>query len=55
MKAGFETINSTGNTSFLIRKFEQKSVEAPCHFHPEHELNKIGILLNYIANVTAEL
>ena len=40
MKAAFESLN-TGNHSFLIRKFEEKSFSAPYHFHPEYELTFI--------------
>ncbi len=40
MKPAFENINS-GNASFLVRKFEEKSFAAPYHFHPEYELTLI--------------
>jgi len=41
MKPAFETISSPGNTSFLVRRFEEKGFEAPYHFHPEYELTLI--------------
>jgi len=41
MKASFESLNSTGSNSFLVRKFEEKSFSAPYHFHPEYELTLI--------------
>lgn len=41
MKAAFESLNTSGNQSFLVRKFEEKSFAAPYHFHPEYELTLI--------------
>lgn len=41
MKAAFEQL-TTGNHSFLIRRFEEKSFSAPYHFHPEYELTFIA-------------
>ena len=41
MKPAFETISSSGNSSFLVRKFEEKVFKAPYHFHPEYELTLI--------------
>jgi AraC-like DNA-binding protein/quercetin dioxygenase-like cupin family protein len=41
MKASFESLNSTGSNSFLVRKFEEKRFSAPYHFHPEYELTLI--------------
>ena len=41
MKPIFESIGSTASTSFLVRRFEEKSFSAPYHFHPENELTLI--------------
>lgn len=41
MKPAFETISASGNSSFLVRKFEEKVFRAPFHFHPEYELTLI--------------
>ena len=41
MKASFESLNSTGSNSFLVRKFEEQRFSAPYHFHPEYELTLI--------------
>ncbi|WP_301921636.1 AraC family transcriptional regulator [Ferruginibacter sp.] len=41
MKPAFENINAINDSSFLIRKFEEKSFKAPFHFHPEYELTLI--------------
>ena len=41
MKPAFETISSSGSSSFLVRKFEEKVFKAPYHFHPEYELTLI--------------
>ncbi|MEO5889116.1 MAG: AraC family transcriptional regulator [Ferruginibacter sp.] len=41
MKPTFETISSPGDTSFLVRKFEEESFRAPYHFHPQYELTLI--------------
>ncbi len=41
MKPTFETISSTYNSSFLVRKFEEICFAAPYHFHPEYELTLI--------------
>jgi AraC-like DNA-binding protein len=40
MKAAFEAL-LTGEQSFLVRRFEEKSFSAPFHFHPEFELTLI--------------
>ena len=40
MKPAFENIN-IGNSSFLVRKFEEKRFAAPYHYHPEFELTLI--------------
>ena len=40
MKASFESLD-TGNRSFLVRRFSEKSFSAPYHFHPEYELTLI--------------
>lgn len=41
MKPSFESVHTTGNRSFLVRKFEEKKFTAPYHFHPEYELTLI--------------
>ena len=40
MKPTFESIN-IGNSSFLVRKFQEKRFAAPYHYHPEFELTLI--------------
>ena len=41
MKPAFEALHASCNTSFLVRKFEEKQFSAPYHFHPEYELTLI--------------
>ena len=41
MKPAFESLSSSKNQSFLVRKFEEESFSAPYHFHPEYELTFI--------------
>ncbi|GAC1449234.1 MAG: AraC family transcriptional regulator [Chitinophagaceae bacterium] len=41
MKPSFEAVHARENTSFLVRKFEEKRFSAPYHFHPEYELTLI--------------
>lgn len=41
MKPAFENISALNTSSFLARKFEEKSFKAPFHFHPEYELTLI--------------
>ncbi|MDQ6844453.1 MAG: AraC family transcriptional regulator [Bacteroidota bacterium] len=41
MRPSFESVNTSENTSFLVRKFEEKNFSAPYHFHPELELTLI--------------
>ncbi len=41
MKPSFESVGTSENTSFVIRKFNKKKFSAPYHFHPELELTLI--------------
>lgn len=41
MKPAFESVGAAADTSFLVRKFEEKRFSAPYHFHPEYELTLI--------------
>lgn len=41
MKPAFEAVSSTANSSFVVRRFEEKIFSAPYHYHPEFELTLI--------------
>lgn len=41
MRPAFESVNTSENTSFVVRRFEEKNFSAPYHFHPELELTLI--------------
>ena len=41
MKASFESIKASGNSSFVTRQFIEERFSAPYHFHPEYELTLI--------------
>ena len=38
MKPAFESVKTSHNASFTVRKCREKMVSAPYHFHPECEL-----------------
>lgn len=52
MRASFESVNTSKNASFLVRRFEEKHFSAPYHFHPELELTLIvkGIGKRYVGS-----
>lgn len=56
MKPAFENISSQQNSSFLVRKFEEREFKAPFHFHPEYELTLIlnGIGKRYVGTHLAD-
>jgi hypothetical protein len=41
MKPEFESVKTSDNASFTVRKFKEKKFSAPYHFHPECELTLI--------------
>ena len=41
MKPAFESVNAAVNSSFVVRKFNERKFSAPYHFHPELELTLI--------------
>jgi AraC-like DNA-binding protein len=41
MKPAFESVRTSCNASFTVRKFKEKKFSAPYHFHPECELTLI--------------
>ncbi|WP_153799815.1 AraC family transcriptional regulator [Foetidibacter luteolus] len=52
LKPSLEPIQTTGENSFLLRRFEEDGFSAPYHFHPEYELTLItkGTGTRYIGN-----
>ncbi len=41
MRPSFESVNTSENASFLVRRFEEQKFSAPYHYHPELELTLI--------------
>lgn len=52
MKPAFESVKTSHNASFTVRKFKEKKFSAPYHFHPEFELTLIltGSGNRYVGN-----
>lgn len=42
LKATLESLRTSGNSSFIARRFDEKAFAAPYHFHPELELTLIA-------------
>ena len=56
MRPAFESVGTSSDASFLVKRFREPVFSAPYHFHPEYELTLIeqGKGLRYVGSHSAE-